>query len=531
MLLSVRRFAATAFAISVFAVFFGTNPKNASAQNLAMAVGGNITSTDPHFHNFAPNNSTAMHFFDRLVHFDAQQRPIPGLAESWRAIDDTTWEFTLRRGVKFHDGREFDVGDVLATFKRVPLAPNSPSSFASAVRGIEAVAVDTYTLRLRTAAPRPLLPLEMATLNIIDRRNAEAMTADFNLGKAMNGTGPFKFKEFAPGDRVTMERNDAYWGEKPAWESVTKRVIVNASARTAALLSGSVQIIDQVQNVDLPRIRQSANHDVETIVSNRLIYLHIDQHRDGTPFVVDKTTGRNLERNPLKDRRVREAMSRAINRQGIVDNIFGGYAMPAGGLVPDGFFGASPKLRPVAFDPVTSQRLLREAGFPDGFGLTIHGPNDRYPEDEKVLQAIGAMFTRVGIDTSVRALPWASYASQSNAPTYAFSMMLVGWGSDTGEASSPLRVLLATHNPSIGFGASNRGRFSNATVDDLLMQALRTIEPDAREKMLFAASELALENHAILPLYYQINLWGTHKSVVYETRTDEYTLANFVKPR
>ncbi len=501
------------------------------AQNLVIAVGGNITSMDPHFHNLGPNNNIAQYFFDRLVHFDHQQRPIPGLAESWRALDDTSWEFKLRRGVKFHDGSDFDAEDVLATFKRVPWVPNSPSSFTAMVRGIEVTVVDPYTLRFKTAAPRPLLPLDMAIVNIVNRKSVEAPTADFNLGKAMNGTGAFKFKEFVAGDRVSMERNDAFWGAKSPWASVITRIMTNPSARTAALLSGDVQIIDQVPTADIPRLKQNTNLRLETVTSNRLIYLHLDHNRDVTPFAMDKATGQPLAKNPLKDLRVRQALSKAINRPGIAQQMFDGQAIPAGGLLPDGFFGASPKLKPDALDTAGSQRLLREAGFPNGFKLTIHGPNDRYPEDGKVLQAIGPMFSRVGLDTQVQTLPWATFVSQAGNPNYAFSVMLVGWGSDTGETSSPIRSLLATPNPTLGYGASNRGRYSNPKVDELLGKALQTVDTAAREKLLFESSEIAVADLGLIPLYYQVNLWAMRSNLTYQARTDEYTLAHLVKPR
>lgn len=517
--------------LSALALVAALAANAANAQNLVVGVGGNITSMDPHFHNLGPNNNIAQYFFDRLVHFDHQQRPIPGLAESWRSIDDNTWEFKLRRGVKFHDGSDFDAQDVLATFKRVPWVPNSPSSFAAMVRGFEVAVVDPHTLRFRTAAPRPMLPIDLAVVNIVKRGNEEAPTADFNGGRAMVGTGPYRFGGFVPGDRVTKTRNDAYWGDKPHWATVTTRIMTNGSARTAALLSGDVQIIDQVQTADLPRLRQNQALRVESVTSNRVIYLHIDHNRDVTPHAFDKATGQPLAANPLKDRRVREALSRAINREGIARQIFDGQAIPAGGLLPDGMYGVSPNLRPDPFDLPGAQRLLREAGFPNGFRLTIHGPNDRYPEDDKVLQAIGPMFSRAGLETQVQTLPWATYVAQAGNPNFAYSVMLVGWGSDTGETSSPLRALLATPNRDLGYGASNRGRYSNPQMDALLTQALQTVDPAARERLLFQASEIAMRDYGLIPLYYQVNLWGMRANIQYQARTDEYTLAHFVKPR
>ncbi|MCA3247451.1 MAG: ABC transporter substrate-binding protein [Azospirillum sp.] len=500
------------------------------AQDLVMGLGGNITSIDPHFHNLAPNNNIAAHIFDRLVHQDEQQRLIPGLATEWRAIDETTWEFKLRRDVRFHDGSPFDAEDVVATIKRVPWVPNSPSSFNIATRPIvETIVVDPHTVRFKTARPYPLLPTDLSIVNVVSRRHVESPTAAFNQGAAAVGTGPFRFVEFAPGDRVVLQRNDNYWAGRPHWNRVTVRVITNNSARTAALLAGDVQIVDQVPTNDLVRIRQNANTTVAKIGSNRVIYLHLDHARDQTPFATDKQ-GAVLPNNPLKSRRVRQALSKAINREAIAQRLFDGEALPAANLLPPGFFGAPQNQRPEPYDADGARRLLAEAGYPNGFALTIHGPNDRYPEDEKVLQAIGPMFSRVGIDTRVVTLPWATYVGQAGAPNYAFSVMLVGWGAGTGEMSSPLRSLLATVNPQTGFGPSNRGRYSNPQMDEILTRALATVDDPARARLLAEASEVAMADVGLIPLYYQVNLWGHRRNVAYAPRADEYTLAHSVRP-
>lgn len=495
-----------------------------------MGLGGTVTSIDPHFHNLAPNNGVAAHIFDRLVHQDESQRLVPGLATEWRAIDDTTWEFRLRKDVRFHDGSPFDAEDVAATLKRVPWVPNSPSSFAISTRAIaETVVVDSHTVRFRTNRPYPLLPNDLSTVNIISRRAVEAPTADFNQGRAAVGTGPFRFVEFVPGDRVVVQRNESYWGGQVPWARVTIKMITNPSARTAALLAGDVQIIDQVLSADMPRIKANPQVAVSRTTSNRLIYLALDQNREQTPFVTDKQ-GALLPNNPFKSRKVRMALSRAINRDAIAQRIFDGEAIPAGGLLPVGFFGASEKLKPETFDPEAARKLLAEAGYPNGFAMTIHGPNDRYPEDEKVLQAIGPMFGRVGVDTRVVTLPWSNFAAQASAPNYAYSLMLVGWGAGTGEVSSPLRSLLATVSRETGMGASNRGRYSNPLVDEQLSKALSTVDNPARARLLAEAAETAVSDVGLIPLYYQVNLWAHRRSIQYAPRADEYTLAYQVRP-
>jgi len=528
MIISRRGFGAACLGVAV-TVSMGAQAQ-APSQDLTIGLGGNITSMDPHFHNLSPNNNIAAHVFDRLIHQDEQQKPTPGLAESWRAIDETTWEFKLRKGVKFHDGSDFDAEDVIATLKRAPAVPNSPSGFGIYTRPVkEWQVVDPHTLILKTTSPYPLLPTDLSNINIISNTQEQGTTGDFNSGKAAIGTGPFKFAEFVPGDRVVLTRNDAYWGAKPSWSKVTIRIMTNSAARVAALLAGDVHVIDQVPPADMGKLKTNAQVKLEEITSNRLIYLHIDSFRQQTPHATDKA-GAVLPNNPLKDVRVRRAISKAINRPAIVERLMEGQAIPAGGLLPEGFFGVSPKLQPETFDPEGARKLLAEAGYPNGFSLTIHGPNDRYVSDEKILQAIGPMLTRVGIETKVVTSPWSTFSTQASAPAYAFSVMLVGWGSGTGEVSSPLRSLLATPNRDTGMGPSNRGRYSNPKMDETLALALRTVDDAKRDKLLQEASEIAIGDLGLIPLHYQVNVWAVRKGYSYAPRADEYTLALSVKP-
>lgn len=499
------------------------------AADLGIALGADVTSMDPHFHNLTPNNNVGSHIFETLVAKDPRGRLKPALAESWRAVDELTWEFKLRRGVKFHDGTEFTAADVAATLDRVPGVPNSPSSFATYSRQItERIIVDPYTIRLKTAKPYPLMPNDMGTIMIIPARARNATTDDFNAGKATIGTGPFKFVRWQKGNRVELIRNDHYWGAKPAWDKVTFRIITSDPTRVAALLSGDVHAIENVPTSDLARILKNPDLSVYRQVSHRVMYLHIDSNRDRSPLVTDKA-GRPLERNPLKDLRVRQAISKAINRQALVERLMEGAAVATGQLMPEGMFGHDPKLKPEAFDPEGARKLLAAAGYPDGFGLTINGPNNRYVNDEQVAQAIAQMLTRVGIVTKVDVMPSAVYFSRANK--LEFSLLLVGWGSDTAEASSPLKALLATFNKEKGMGNANRGRYSSTKMDALLDQALATVDDTKRERLLQDATAVAMNDLGIIPLYHQESVWATRKGVVYAPRADERTNAFEFRPQ
>ncbi|MGG5818083.1 ABC transporter substrate-binding protein [Falsiroseomonas sp. HW251] len=510
------------------AVALGWAP--ASAQTLAVALASNPTSVDPHFHNLVPNNAIAAHVFDKLVHQDERQQLIPGLAESWRAVSETEWEFRLRPGVTFHDGAPLEAEDVAASLRRVPTVPNSPGPFTQFTRGIaEVEVVDARTLRIRTRGPQPLLPTDLSVINIIPRRLESATTADFNAGRAMVGSGPFRFDSFTPGERVVVTRNEGYWGGAPPWQRATLRIVPNDSARVAALLAGDVDAIEAAPITQLEQLRRRNEIKLWRITSNRVMFISFDTFREVTPHA----TARNrqpLPSNPLRDVRVRQALSLAINRQLITERLMENEAIPAGGLLADGFFGANPRLTPPAFDPDQARRLLREAGYPDGFRLTVHGPNDRFPNDDKILQAVAQMLTRIGIETRAEAMPFNLILSQGGPPQHAFSAMLLGWGSNTGEASSPLRALVATVDRDRGLGVGNRGRYSNPAIDAVIIRALGTVDDPARSALLQQASEMAMQDQALVPILYQVNIWATRGSIAYTARADEWTLARFFTP-
>ncbi|MDX2103372.1 MAG: ABC transporter substrate-binding protein [Alphaproteobacteria bacterium] len=499
-------------------------------QELRIGSSQAVTSMDPYFHNLGPNNMMRQHFFDGLVEQDARQRLMPGLAESWRVVNDTTWELKLRRGVKFHDGSDFTAEDVVASFKRAPAVPNSPSSFGIYTRPVREIQViDAHTIHMVTNGPYPLLLNDISNIAIISKAHVEASTADFNSGRAMVGTGPYRFGEYTPGERVVLQRFDGYWGDKEPWQRVTWRIITNGSARVAALRAGDVDIIDDVPTQDVSAMRNNRDISVVSAPSNRVIYLHMDRSRgDGpTPFVTQKN-GQPLDKNPLNDLRVRQALSMAINRRGITERTLDGAGIPASQFLPDGFFGISPRLQVTGFDADRARRLLAEAGYPQGFKITLHGPNDRYINSPQVLQAVAQMWTRIGVETVVDVSPWATYSSRASRQE--FSIFLVGWGAGTGETSSPLRSLVATFDSATGFGASNRGRYSNPAMDQVLRRALQTVDDTQRAALLAEASDLAINDLAIIPLHYEVSSWATRAGLKYEGRADQYTLAMSVRP-
>jgi peptide/nickel transport system substrate-binding protein len=504
---------------------------SANAADLTIGLSTPVTSLDPHFHNLTPNNSLGRHVFETLVKQDESQRMQPGLAESWKAINDLEWEIKLRKGVKFHNGQNFTADDVIATFKRVPNVPNSPASFAFFVRPIvEIKAVDPLTIRLKTDKPHPLLPNDMGAVMILPKSIAEsAKTEDFNSGKAMIGTGPYRLVEYVAGDRVVLKRNDAYHGTKPAWENVRFKMIPSAPARVAALLAGDVQMIEGVPTADIAKLSKDSRVTISSAVSNRVIYLHMDSGREKNSPFVTTADGKPMDANPLRDARVRRAIAKMVDRDAIVSRIMEGQGVAAGQLLPDQFFGTSKALKPEKYDPEGAKKLLAEAGYPNGFGLTLHAPNNRYINDAQVAQAVAQYLSRNGIPTKLETMPSNVFFSRGSK--LEFSLLLAGWGAETGETSSPLRSLLATFDQKAGLGTANRGRFSDPGVDALLTQALTTIDDTKRGIMLARASEKAVgELMGLVPLHYEVSTWATRKDLAYKARADQYTFAFETRP-
>src|SRR5213079_1487451 len=298
-----------------------------SAQELKIAVAADVTSADPHFFNLFPNNNIAEHIFDKLVQMDPDSKMIPGLATAWKTIDDNTWEFKLRKGVKFHDGSDLTADDAAYSIDRVPQVPNSPGPFTAYTKAIIAKElVDPYTIRFKYAAPYPLAPNDLSTIYIVSKKVATgASTEDFNSGKAAIGSGRYKLVKYTSGDRIELARNDGYWGDKSPWDNVTFKIIKNESARVAALLSGDVDAIEQPPTADLARIKSDPKFTVTSKISHRVIYFNFDHLARVSPFISGKA-GKPLAKNPLLDVRVRRAISKAINRQAIVDRVMEGQA-------------------------------------------------------------------------------------------------------------------------------------------------------------------------------------------------------------
>jgi peptide/nickel transport system substrate-binding protein len=504
-------------------------PAAAAAQDLVIGA-RTEPAVDPHFQWIATNTAYSRHVFSSLVEVGADGKEIPGLATSWRTIDDTTWEFALRPGVTFHDGRPFTAEDVVFTLNRVPNIPGNVSPYTTNIQSIVRTEVlNPHLVRFHTDRPNPMIPAQLPQVFIVSAEAARNATpADFRSGRAAIGTGPYRFGSFTPAGSYVLTRADTYWGEKPHWRNVTFRIIPSDTARAAALLAGDVQAIDFVAPSDVAGLRRNPEIAVVGGRSNRVLFLSPDTRPRISPLIADKQ-GRPIEPNPLRDLRVRRALSLAIDRQGLAQRFMDGFAEPASLMVPQGFLGFDDSVPVDPYDPARARALLAEAGFPDGFAITIHCTNNRYVNDARVCQAVGQMLARIGLAVQVQTVPANIFFSRNGAEGSEYSLSMVGWGT-AAEASSGLVAWIHTFDRAGGFGFSNRGGYSDPALDRLIEQAIGIMDTTARDARLKEAMRITARDLPVIPLYNQYTITAVRKPLGYLPRVDEETSALSVTP-
>jgi peptide/nickel transport system substrate-binding protein len=502
-------------------------PPSASARTLTMAVAAEPSSMDPLFSR-TQNNQQVENIFEHLIARDENLQIQPSLAVAWRVVDPTTWEFKLRPNVRFHDGTPFTARDVVYSVKRASSVPNSPAPFSGAVANIASIDVlDPLTLRIHTKTPAPGFLEQIGMLFIVSQHAAEGHQSNQYVSPSVAvGTGPYKLERWVPGDYLELVRNDDYWGPKPPFDTVTIRFVANDAARMSALLSGSVDLIDNVPPVNVPRLKRDPAVTLYSGPSARLIYLALDTSRQQSPFVTGPD-GEPLRSNPLRDLRVRQAISKMIDRSAITHYLLNGAGVPAGQIVPQGMGGYSPALPADTYDLAGAKTLLAQAGYPKGFTLTIHSSNDRFSSDGDVAQAVGQMLARGGIRiANVVTQPYNVYAGAAAKQSY--SAFIFSFGNTTSDSTIALSNVMATYSRNAGTGAFNRARYSNPALDHALAAASASFDPVQRERLLEQAAEAGFRDLGIVPLYFPENFWATRNGVTFHPNKAEYTTAIYV---
>ena len=495
----------------------------AKAETATIGAAISPSTLDPQLSLLTSDVGYYRHIFDSLFRVDSNSQIVPGLATDYRVVDDTTWELKLRKGIKFHDGSEFDAQDVVFTLKRLGTVPGHDGLAAQYVSPIkETTIVDPHTIRFKTAGPTPDLPKRLAQISIISNTLPENVTSEsFNNGKAAIGTGPFKFVEWRRGDQFVLARNDDYWGGKPQFDRVVFKTMSNAATRVAALEAGDVDMIDNVPPLDAKRLKGKANLNLVQANSGRVHFLQFDSVSKAPPLTT-AIDGSALQKNPFADNRVRTALNLAISRDLIVDRVMDSFAIKSNQGVPKGFEGFSPRIADPKYDVQAAKKLLAEAGYPNGFATTLGCPNDLYVNDAAICQAIGQMWSRLGLKVNVDTAPKAVFFKRLYDSE--FPVHLLAWGNTAGDSISFLKAVVGTPDKPNGRGSQNRN-YSKPELDPLIDEAALTMDDKVRVERLQKAMEIAIADNAILPLHTTTVLAATKKGLTYQPQADETTLA------
>jgi peptide/nickel transport system substrate-binding protein len=441
----------------------------AKGGDLVIAVLSDIVSFDPHGSNDVPSSNVAYNLYESLVYFDTKNVLQPRLATSWKAIDELTWEFALRKGVKFIDGTDFKAEAVKATFERL-LDPDIASQRLFLFSMIEEITVvDEYTVRFKTKFPFAPLPAHLAhngggiiSVEAIKKDYAE-MAAGNKPGTFLSqnpvGTGWFKLDYWEPGNEVRLVRNEEYWGDKAKLESATFKVVPENQTRLAELETGYAHISDPIQPSDKNYVENLSNAYLHRKSATSLAYI-----------------GFNCQKAPFNDVRVRQAISMAINKNEIVDGIYQGTAIPSVGPIAPGVFGFDPTVKPMPYDPAKAKQLLADAGYANGFTTTIW-TNDN-PARIQIAEYVQSKLRDLNVTVTIEVMEWGAYLDSTGEGKH--DMFILGWSTPTLDADYATYALFHSSNQG---KAGNRSFFKDDKVDELLDKGRQ--EPDAAKRLGF----------------------------------------------
>src|SRR3954464_10699874 len=521
--MSVRQIVVAAAAVSLFAL------APASAQTLRYANQGELKSLDPYTLNETTTHAHLGHVYEGLIARDKDLKTIPALAESWETPEPTRCRFHLRKDVKFQNGDPFTADDVVFSADRVRakgsnLQTRIPAD-AKVVKG------DDHTVDFILTAPNHILNSQWGTWYIMVKKCAEAnntaqptpvaATTPSYASLNANGTGPFMIESHQPGVKTVFKPNPNWW-RKP--EHNLKEIIFTPigsdATRVAALLSGEVDVVEPVPIQDIARVNASAHASVLTGPEWRTIFLGMDQTRD--ELLYSNVKGKN----PFKDIRVREAFYKAVDVELIKNRVMRGLSTPSALMIAPQLFKLSGDFVRPKFDPDGAKKLLTEAGYPDGFEVTMDCPNDRYVNDAAICQAIVGMLARIGVKINLLAQPKAQYFAKVLKPGgFQTSFYMLGWTPATSDAQNVLYDIMGCRDdPKSNRGEANLGGYCNKKMDELTDRILLETDTAKRDLLIKEAFEIAAKDFGYIPLHQQALAWGVSKKVKLTQRADNQVL-------
>ncbi|MDB5829030.1 MAG: putative transporter, oligopeptide/dipeptide-binding protein family 5 [Variovorax sp.] len=495
-----------------------------NAQTIRIANQGDALSLDPHSLNESLQLSTDANVYETLVGRNKDLSVAPLLATSWKQTSPTVWRFELRKGVKFHDGTPFTADDVLFSFAR---AAGDGSDMKSNTTDIKEVRKDgDFAIEIETKGPFPILPDVITQLMILSKKwcedNKATMPVDRRKGienaasfKA-NGTGPYRVRERQPDVRTVFTRNPTYWGKiEGNVQEVIFTPISNPATRVAALISGEIDVMEPVPVQDVARINASPNARVIAGPELRTIFLGMDQKRD--ELLYSSVKGKN----PFKDKRVRQAFYQAIDINGIQRTVMRGASRPTALMVGPGINGwTAEQDKRLPYDIDAAKKLLADAGYPNGFEVTMNCPNDRYVNDGQICQSVAANLARIGVKINLATETKGTYFPKILRRDTSF--YLLGWTPTTYDAHNALTALMACPDDKTGAGQFNLGAYCNPKVDQLTKQIQSETDKPKRDAMIKEAFALHTADVGHLPLHQQALAWGVSKKVELTQMADNY---------
>jgi len=531
----IRRLTMTyVFRTALAAALLSTVATVALAQTLTIGVRGGPDSIDPHFTATGTHAETLKHLFDTLTWSGDGLEIEPRLATSWKALDNTTWEFKLRSGVKFHDGSDFTAEDVKFSIARmqVPMGPNPTTIYVRRVKEVQTP--DPLTVRVVTDGPAPNLPNDFIRLFIVSSKAAAGVTKEnaneqFNSPKVAIGTGPYKFVSWTPKGDFVAERFDGYWGGKEPWARIVRKEIPNDAARVAQLKAGQLDLITRVPASDVATLERDPKLSVAKVDTVYVFNVELDVRDTPPAGQITAKDGSALPKNPLQDLRVRTAIDMAIDRKALAEIAMEGLGKPVNQLVTPSIFGYNKALPELKQDVAGAKKLMADAGYPNGFKIAFAFTQDRLPGDRQVGTSIAQMLAAIGIDAQANAMP-ASVLFPARTRGE-LSMSMAGWGTLTGEAHYTLSSMSHSNDKEKKFGAFNVLGYKNAEMDKLIQDAAVEMDEGKRRGYLEKANELVMKDRQRLPIVAVGSAWAMQKGKVKITpRVDEDTLAMNIKP-
>jgi peptide/nickel transport system substrate-binding protein len=503
----------------------------AHAETLRWARSGDSLTLDPHAQNEGPTHTIAHQIYEPLLIRDMTGAFEPALATDWAPSPDdpNVWVFNLREGVTFHDGATFDASDVVFSINRAKTEDSDMKELLTSI--VEVRAPDPLTVEFVTDGPNPILPSNLTNLFIMDEDWARANDAvdvqDYEGGEETfaarnaNGTGPYVLTSREPDVRTVMTRFEDYWGMEQFPLDVTEIVytpIQNAATRVAALLSGEVDIIQDMPVQDIGRVAGTDGLDVRTAPQNRTIFFGMNM--GAADIETDSVEGTN----PFADARVREAMNMAINRDAIKQVVMRGQSEPAGMIAPPFVNGWTAELDQVSTDVAAAQALMAEAGYGDGFSVQLDCPNDRYINDEGICQAVVGMMAQIGITVNLEAMPKAQFFPLISNRTTNFYML--GWGVPTYDSEYIFNFLV--HSTEGDRGSWNATGYSNPELDAMIQSLASETDLDTRNDTIAAIWEVVQAETIYLPIHHQVLNWGVSANVAIKVDPEDQPKIKYI---